>query len=214
MVSYNDEFKNIDTEAKAYFLGFFHADGSLHYSKTAYSSCSKLKLGIKDEEIIKRFESEFPFFNISYSEDSYVWNNEERFNNKVVLRSYNKELYADLVNIGVKSILLDLPEELFIHYIRGYIDGDGCYSKQITDGKPYWNMTLCITEPEITPLQDFFNSYGIHSTVRQQGKIYVLRVRRKADVELLIGLLYTDSSWYLKRKKALADEILSPIKIA
>jgi len=214
MISYNGEFKNVDTEAKAYFLGFFHADGNLHYSKTAYSSCSKIKLGIKDKEILQRFKEEFPFFTLSYSEDRYVWKDEERFNNKVILRSYNKELYTDLVNLKVKSDLPILPEDLFIHYVRGFIDGDGCYSKQITDGKTYWNMTLCVTEPEIITLQEFFKGYNISSTTRPQGKIHVIRVRRKVDVETLVSLLYTNSTWYLKRKKALVDKILSPIKIA
>ena len=47
-------FKNIDTEDKAYWLGFFYADGCVRVRKE--SSESKLKLSIKDIDHLEKFK--------------------------------------------------------------------------------------------------------------------------------------------------------------
>ncbi len=106
--SYNGEFKTIDTEAKAYFLGFFHADGNLHYSKIAYSSATKIKLGIKDEEILHKFVKEFPFFKFSYTQDYYEWKGQRKISKKCMIRSYNRKLFIDLLTLDIKNEIPNL----------------------------------------------------------------------------------------------------------
>lgn len=201
MEEYNGEFKVIDNEAKAYFCGFFHADGNLHYSKRAYSSSSKIKLAIKDKEILQRFEKEFPWFKLSDTQDNYEWDGEIRVNKKSLLRSYNKELYTDLTNLKVKTDIPKIPDSLFHHFLRGVIDGDGSYSKQIVDNKGYWSMTLCINHNHVKDFIDnWLGEFGINATCRVQGKIFIFRVRHQDELNMLVDLLYTDSTWYLKRK--------------
>lgn len=116
-------FKKIDTEEKAYFLGFLYADGSLNKERYSIS----MTLHHKDKEIINKickhiYNDDFPL----------VYDREGRhirmgFNSKI--------MYEDAEKLGLhqrKSFTIKfptnemVPEELMHHFIRGYFDGDGC----------------------------------------------------------------------------------------
>jgi len=208
---YNNEFKLIDTEAKAYFLGFFHADGNLHYSKTAYSSATKLKLAIKDKEILEKFVKEFPFFTIADYINKYKYKGLEKTTDVTIIRSYNKQLFIDLLNLEVKgNIPTNIPNYLIKHFIRGLIDGDGSYNKY-SGNKPnkLFGMDLCMENITLAKkVGAMLEPIGIHPKYNKDRKIIKLRVRRQNELIKLINYLYTDASWYLKRKFKIINDIL------
>ncbi len=112
--------KNIDTEDKAYFLGWMLSDGTI--SKTSLS----LKLKSSDEYIIKEVFNKFSNgYKISTDKTSKC------------IKITSKTLIEDLNKLGCienKTMLgfnlPNLPNDLFRHFIRGYFDGDGSISKR------------------------------------------------------------------------------------
>lgn len=51
----SDFFENIDSEEKAYFLGFLMADGNVYVRKQS-QPCIRLEISVKDLEILERFK--------------------------------------------------------------------------------------------------------------------------------------------------------------
>ena len=117
----NTFFKKIDTEEKAYVLGFFFADG---YNSETQLEFSQIE---QDEDILVKInnalKSDIPLY--SYKNSSG--------NIKKVLRISSREMCKDISLLGGiknKSLILQfptcVPDSLIHHFIRGYFDGDGC----------------------------------------------------------------------------------------
>lgn len=130
-------FDSIDTEEKAYWLGFLFADGYIDSSpldsnKKSYYSFG-LALQIRDINHLIKF-NKFMQHNknniITYTNDPI------RPSCKWCIR--NKHLWETLNSLGhtpQKSLTLKFPkleifkdESLIRHFIRGYFDGDGCFT--------------------------------------------------------------------------------------
>lgn len=123
-------FQNIDTEFKAYFLGLLFADGHIDYTHTKRNYCICLSLNEEDGYLVEKFAEEVK---TSLKVKYYT---RERENGKIrktaVLRLSSKEMYEDLINLGMTEIKVDnlihlpfLEGEMMRHFIRGYFDGDG-----------------------------------------------------------------------------------------
>lgn len=116
---YSNIFDTIDTEEKAYWLGFLYADGYVS-SKTNHI---ELTLSIKDYTHILKFAN---FINYQGS----IGKNDI----KVRVSFQDKKMHQDLIDKGCvpnKSLILTfptndiVPDNLVVHFVRGYIDGDG-----------------------------------------------------------------------------------------
>ena len=126
-------FDTIDTEEKAYWLGFLYADGYVSSSKNAV----ELSLKESDKEHLEKFRGF-----LKCTEELTVKTGKASCNGKEFKRArlclYNKHFHDTLVNLGCipnKSLVLQFPslnifskENLVIPFIRGYVDGDGCLS--------------------------------------------------------------------------------------
>ena len=124
-------FDIIDTEEKAYWLGFLYADGSV----ISYNNSVELSLKGSDIEHLKKF-------NTFLKNKKEVKLSKTRCNNKEFTRCRvivtSKHFHEQLINLGCipnKSLVLTFPdksifqsEDLLIPFIRGYVDGDGCLS--------------------------------------------------------------------------------------
>lgn len=121
-------FDVIDTEEKAYWLGFIFADGYISSRDNGF----ELSLKGSDIEHLHKF-NKF----MEHNKDN-VKLGEVKNKDKTFLRCrwgiVNKHLWNTLNNLGCtprKSLTLQFPnisEELEIPFIRGYFDGDGCLS--------------------------------------------------------------------------------------
>ena len=110
-----DAFENIDSEEKAYWLGFLWADG---YCK------SGIDIELTDEDHIIKLKE---FLKINNKIIQRNRNNSTTFR----LNCNSKKLANDLVALGfdLKDNRINIPnikDELLRHFIRGYFDGDGC----------------------------------------------------------------------------------------
>lgn len=119
-------FTFVDSEDKAYWLGFMFADGHVSSSqgKRAF-----LTLGAKDKEHIEKFRQ-----SIVTDAPIGIYHSETPYGpvDYVRLTVCSDTIYDDLVRHGCverKSNILSPPEglrtDLVRHFIRGYNDGDG-----------------------------------------------------------------------------------------
>lgn len=145
-------FETIDTEEKAYWLGFLYADGTIS------SKENKIELGLAEKDLthIQKFRTFIGISNkICYRESSKSY----RFS----FRSYKCK--QDLINKGCvpnKSLILTFPSAsqvpiaLLKHFIRGYFDGDGWF----TNTKKCFQVGMIGTEDFIN---GFFRCYKKYS---------------------------------------------------
>lgn len=124
-------FQNIDTNDRAYWLGFIAADGCIKEGK-----CNTYRLSIglatKDinhlEKLKKDLKSESPI-----TIEKSFHKKMQKYYETAYLRIGRTNLCEDLIRHGVgrsksKDLTLpNLPDNLMRHYIRGYFDGDGCW---------------------------------------------------------------------------------------
>ena len=202
-------FSVIDTEEKAYWLGFLSADGYVS------SVCGKrvgLSIAIKDYDHIVKFNE---FINSTYTIHTYVstsgYSNSEYC--RVIISS--DAMYDDLVRHGVvehKSEIFEYPYNLSFdlqrHFLRGYNDGDGCITK---NGNAY-SLKIMGTDNFLDGFVSFLKKNDAYEHSRKEE-------RRKGDVvkSLImngktafnaIKLMYSDSNISLDRKYDKASEAL------
>lgn len=193
---FNDDFfEIIDTERKAYWLGFMFADGnvssrmkdvsiSLKESDTNHLIKFGEDIGYKGKGIVTK---------IKQSLDSYSAN---LFYAKVSLRS--SKMALDLVSKGCipnKSLDLQppisLPKSLERHFIRGIVDGDGYISGS------------GLASLEIVGAYDllvWINERMDGNPIRPHKSIWRIRLSGKKAVEYM-SYLYKDAEVYLDRKE-------------
>ena len=117
-------FETIDTEEKAYWLGFLYADGSVS------STDNRIELGLAEKDLrhIEKFRDFIGIQNkISYRASTKSY--------RYAFRSISCK--ADLIKQGCvpkKSLILNFPTEYQVpknfvkDFIRGYFDGDGWFT--------------------------------------------------------------------------------------
>jgi len=190
-------FEKIDTEEKAYWLGFLYADGYVRMRKS--SSEMRLKLSIKDVDHVKKFN------------DTVKSNNEIKVKGKYAISSVNqKKFVKHLVDKGCinkKSLIIKFPyfleENLKRHFIRGYFDGDGNIKFTIKK-RPSFNMvcgSMCFLESikkEISNDCNIRNPKIFLSKNKKYGRVFWNAI---PDIITIYFYLYKNSNIYLNRKK-------------
>ncbi len=145
-------FSSIDTEEKAYFLGLLAADGC------NTEECHKICLGLQlqDKYMVEKLNKALLDENrISYSRPRKVLLKKE---NRIIncqgsanFALTNKKISSDLAKLTIisrKSLTLkfpsheQVPEYLIRHFIRGYMDGDGCLSRRFNNNAARWTVNL------------------------------------------------------------------------
>lgn len=157
-------FETIDTEEKAYWLGFLYADGYIDDSKNV------IELALKEEDYIHLEK----FRNFWHMNNKPIIKKIKNIYDKKYIgyRFFisNKKIKNDLIKLGCgpsKTFILKYPNknqvpiELQHHFIRGYFDGDGCITGHRTS-----KISL-----EILGTEDFLNGY-IRWTNISRNKLY------------------------------------------
>lgn len=201
-----DFFKVIDTEEKAYILGFVCADGHIGKDRLVIS------LSIKDKEILEKISkclnSNVPFKEC-FRKNPYVKGKE--FCHMVRVQYSSMDLVDPLFKMGLTSdktytltsaIIKNVPEPLMRHFLRGYFDGDGnvLYGIKYSSGTKY-NINVCGNKEF---LENTFNKYFpspnklYYETKSKQ--MFVWKLSSKENVRSFLNYLYCDSKIYLQRK--------------
>lgn len=209
-------FDIIDTEEKAYILGFIYADGNNLFRTNRIS----IHLSKIDEEILKKMSQIF------YGAEVLKYNS--RTNDKgtvfhyVWLNLYSKHMSQHLATLGVveaKSHKIVFPEwldkSLYRHFIRGLIDGDGwIYLPQIEDNRNSPNVGLICTRQVNDFLKDYFEkelglkSYLVKAHKQDFDVMCEIRVKNYHQCKIFLDWLYKDATIHLQRKYGLYQDFL------
>lgn len=200
-------FENIDSEDKAYWLGFLFADG--YVNKRPGSDRLILALSTKDKKHIELFKksinSENPII------DSIIKTGIMKGKEYSKISITSNKLISDLENLGCtskKSLTLKFPnlkKELIPHFIRGYFDGDG--SVFLSNEKHWRNGTItpvihfrfCGTKEFLEVINKEINLSGRISQAKQ-SKAFELTYKRNKKVIHFYQYLYNNSTIFLHRK--------------
>jgi len=197
-------FNKIDTEEKAYWLGYLFADGSNNTKNgQIYFSQSE-----KDKEAVYAFKkaisSEHPV--TPYTKGSSYSDGTIQYRFQVTSRIMSDDL-AKHGCIANKTGCLkypDIDQSLNSHFIRGLFDGDG--SVWITGGKGGFSITGYI--PFLMQVQEvLIAEAGVANTkiaIRRPDRnpdFGDIRYGGKAPMRQLYDYLYKDAKHFLRRKK-------------
>lgn len=205
--SFNEHyFDNIDTSNKAYILGFLYADGCNHSSDYGVS----LKLQERDKEILERINQEIendkPLTFVNLKRQNEKWQN------AYAIELFSKHLSDTLSQKGVtpkKSLTITFPEWLDEHlyhdFIRGYVDGDGCISKNIHSAGVYIVGTKSFCESLGRIFEDSLEITTYHINMPGRAKenntnTRTIQVNGVENVKRLLDWMYKDAELYLQRK--------------
>lgn len=215
-----DYFESIDTEDKAYFLGLLFADGSsqiIQKSDNGFSHSVSIELNTTDRDVLEKFNKSIKNKNeiYDYSRESseYKGQTRTRYMSRIVL--FSKKMFDDLYKLGKQPVKVesckrvpDIPFELIKHFLRGYFDGDGCVT--IT------NKSVAL---QVYGTYEFLNSFkdglqqlgvevknNVHK--RKDANVSILSVNNKEEIKKIYNLFYSDTEFYMKRRKNRFDELL------
>jgi intein/homing endonuclease len=205
-------FSIIDSEEKAYWLGFLYADGYVRM-KDNRSGQLKLKLSSKDREHIVLFNkclsSNYP---IKDSISTIIYKGSESRSSLSEVSIYNTKIVNDLINNGCmnkKTFLIRLPninKSMYRHFIRGYFDGDGCIS---ISKKGHFSIKIISNRDFISDISDYLLSIGINRVnIRDNGRVKNLMIENKQDCLRFRKIIYDDSVIFLKRKFEIFTQIV------
>jgi hypothetical protein len=193
-------FNKIDTEEKAYWLGFLYADGCIHKNKKGYY---KFELGLKESD--KNHIEKFKKFISSKHIIKY------REKTKSVRLSFADSIFCnDLIKLGCtpkKSLTLSfptteqLPKELIRHFIRGYVDGDGSFGLYKTKNRYNCIFSLLGTKSFLENLLKVSNIPFIKFHQDSRHSINTKSISYSGNFcYQILEYLYNDSSIFLDRK--------------
>ena len=204
-----DYFETIDTEHKAYWLGFMYADGYVNSKENTVS----LRLKDNDDYILKRFaedlDSNIP---VKYYTHTHKLpsSGKEHTLKYAALTICNAKIKKDLISNGClenKTLVLTfpfhLPQDLYVHFIRGYMDGDGCitYHGKQKCGIQRFKVSFCGTQEVLKGIQRVF---GLTSKLRKRWddnkNNYDLTISGNRQVYAFLTALYENSTIHLERK--------------
>lgn len=201
-------FDSIDTEEKAYWLGFIFADGNISKSERMYKG--KLKRGNYRFELSLKAEDKYhleKFAKVIGFNKEVKTSKATNRTNRCRLYFNNKHLWTILNSYGCtpnKSLTLTFPKleiflnkELIKHFIRGYIDGDGsiCYRNAAhTD----FQLRILGTENFLTTLQQ---QLPLEKQNKLHKDINIFELCFNGSRGLYVcNYLYKNSNIYLDRK--------------
>lgn len=209
------EFKNNQKET-AYFLGFFWADGTINSGKY-------LTIEITEEDALSLADIFRKVCNFKITK-------RVRPNRKPQVTFFIKDAgtATKLTELGKypntvethEKILKFIPKEYVVYFLRGLIDGDGCFYSGPSNNK-WKNNTVHFSiagryDQDWTGLLDYFTNIGFNIKAikrvdeKRGNKSSALRASNFSDIENFVNWLYNENdSVFLKRKY---DKIFSAIE--
>lgn len=208
-------FDEMNTEEKAYFLGFLYADGYMNDKAGAIV----LQLAEEDGEILEKLnkiiKSSKPLQSINMDCKRKMGVNAQ---NGIRLTINSQQIYKNILRLGCeprKTFTLrfptteQVPPHLIRHFIRGYFDGDGClvgYFPSRGNGRQFQGDVKIVSTLEfVKELCNKSNEIGISTNItkrfRDDKNTYNYQLSGNLNVVKFIEWIYSDSNIFLKRKR-------------
>lgn len=192
-------FEDIDTEEKAYWLGFMYADGYITNNSFGFSINSiDINHAVKFNKSLQANNPIREYKGTGYSKDSIVC--------RTLLTS--AKTVNDLIAKGCirnKTLQLKFPTEdivpkhLIHHFIRGYMDGDGSINYHNRGNYQAWQVGFIGQEDFLNKIKEFFNKSELKLSTKD-NITYQINFTGNKQVKHILNILYRDATIYLDRK--------------
>lgn len=194
-------FENIDSEDKAYWLGWIISDGTITYQPEKSKFQLELTLKEEDEHILHLLEQDLGVQNKVYT------------SNKIYKRFSlgSKNIIKNLVDLGVtqnKTFTVKVPsfdKQYNAAFLRGLFDGDGGFTVYTrATGQKCMELSFCGNEYIVswilsTLLEDIPDL--TKNSITKESSIKRIRWSRKKDIILIRDYLYKNhNNHFLSRK--------------
>ena len=203
-------FEEIDTEQKAYIFGFICADGHIDEKHNRIV----ITLQQNDVELLYKIReamySTHPIVENIKKENPY-----KQTDNQILYQASisinGKNLIKPLLKCGLNSRktytlngseIINIPEHLIRHFLRGYFDGDGniFWGKEYRSGKKY-SINVCGNEDFLkATFQKYFPSNNKIYKAKKSKQCCSWKISDKKKVIEFLHYLYSDTTIYLERK--------------
>ena len=191
-------FDKIDTEEKAYWLGFLYADGHVSVN----TNNTELTLSHKDRHHVQKFKDFLGCSNKISKREIQLGG--KRYH-AARLSFKSKVIKKQLVKLGCtpqKTYGLSFPTESQVplhlqhHFVRGYIDGDG--SLMLNREEPKARLGICGTREFLNGIVE---NMGWHRTkMQKKGNCYQIEYSGVTNAVNLLVSIYEGSKIHLNRK--------------
>lgn len=200
-----DYFEKINTPNKAYWLGFLYADGCILIRERNKKKSYVLELSLNADDTLHLEK-----FKMSLKSNTPIKNKTIKDKYKACkINICNKKICEDLIKLGCtprKSLTLtfptedQVPKELIPHFIRGYLDGDGCV---YNNGEGYVSLSFVGTQSFLESIQNImYDKFGLTKTIlKEKGQAYQCAWKGKGNLKTWFDYLYNyDDIIFLQRK--------------
>lgn len=192
-----DYFQCIDSQDKAYFLGFLFSDGNISKEKNDI----KISLKYDDEEIIKELSK------LIYGFEHIHYYNYENDGICVNINITSQKMKQDLINLGCppdKTFIIRYPDidmKYDASFIRGYFDGDGCFSVKKDERGTFdiTSNTNFIKDVCVILKKHLDIDVGVYID-KDNENTACLQTTDREKLKKLFGFLYKDANLFMKRK--------------
>lgn len=210
-----DFFETIDTEEKAYWLGFMFADGYILNHDNRYGQDKfGLALAEQDRQSIEDFKKAIKATNPITEDHS---RNRLGQQTQCRLLMTSQKTVNDLIEKGCvkqKSLILKppigVPEELLHHFLRGFFDGDGSILRCPKKNSTYISFFVeWTTTKEVAEWIFSFFGFGRVNKEYRRDYSYYYRTNSNPQSIKVYHYLYDDATVYMKRKYDKFQELLA-----
>lgn len=209
-------FETIDTEDKAYWLGFIYADGNINKAQNTLT----IQLQGRDNghlvKLNKCIEGNFSVkcFDIIKNDKTY-------FMCRILV--YSTKMSKDLMDKGVvphktdKICFPDIPNHLIRHFIRGYFDGDGSICERKHKRGPS-DLSCSFTCGNMQFLESirsilFQNNIKSYIVKDNRGEKFSLSLAGLQNPDVFLHYIYDGATIYLDRKYLRKEELYENLNI-
>lgn len=212
-------FHKIDSEEKAYILGFLIADGYItrRTDGTGRSDRVSIKLQICDKYMLEKFVEIITPGRKLY-DASHVCTLGGKYCEAFSLEIPSNQIVNDLMSLGFgfnktgKEVLPSISKELYPHLIRGLFDGDGSISLR-KDRTNQRNVNICSASKSF--LEDIQSIVGIYSKIYTEKRptmdLYRLEFTTHDSRMKFYDYLYSNATIFLERKHSKYIEYVNTV---
>lgn len=217
VITNESAFERIDTEEKAYWLGFLMADGCVMVKAGSHRRHTlQVTLAEMDKSHLERFgefigATDYPIQVVHPKPPRQTTHS---------LAVISEKLVNDLIAVGCvprKTTILEfpfthVPSQLMRHLVRGFFDGDGTVTRFHGDRPHSTKASFACAAPNFveglcrTLLSDAGIVAGTYKIKR--NKAFEVNVVRQEHVGWFYHYLYDNATVYLERKKCRFEELL------
>ena len=182
-------FRDINTQEKAYWLGFFYADGCVASATATHPTL--IELSSKDSEHLEKFKKAIKAVNHKVSKS---------YGNGCEFYQFNiqdTQLHNDLIAHGCipqKSKLLtslpNIPNKFLGDFLRGYFDGDGSLSYD----KSRDVYRISFVSGSLAFMKDLRKTLEVERLAISNSEVYYLSIVARQDVHRILDMMYVNSN--------------------